>query len=123
MGTTLTLTFRRGEYDGAHLLSELGQVAGSAVYGTEKLSSGRVMVTFADDLDVEAQEAVRDWLQTTIDAEIELHRLARNALSNNRSFLNLSSPTNAQNAAQLKALTRQMNYLIRIVIGDLDGSD
>lgn len=48
---------------------------------------------------------------------------ARTALATNRTFLGLSSPTNAQNAAQIKALTRQMNGVIRLLLGQLDGTD
>lgn len=49
-----------------------------------------------------------------------LRAKAINALANNATFLGLSSPTNAQVVAQTKALTRQNNALIRLVIGQLD---
>lgn len=42
------------------------------------------------------------------------------ALTNNATFLNLASPTNAQTLAQVKALTRQVNGLIRLLLGRLD---
>lgn len=48
---------------------------------------------------------------------------AQAALDNNRTFLALTNPTNAQNAAQVKALTRQVNGIIRLVLGKLDGTD
>lgn len=51
--------------------------------------------------------------------ESSLHQKAAAALSANATFLALSSPTNAQNAAQVKALTRQCNALIRLAIRDL----
>lgn len=48
---------------------------------------------------------------------------ARTALTNNRTYLALASPTNAQNLAQIRALTRQNNGLIRLLLGQLDGTD
>lgn len=48
---------------------------------------------------------------------------AEDALVGNRTFLALSSPTNAQTLAQVKALTRQMNAVIRLAVGDLTGTD
>lgn len=48
---------------------------------------------------------------------------AETVLTANRTFLGLASPTNAQTLAQVRALTRQMNGLIRLTIGHLDGTD
>lgn len=48
---------------------------------------------------------------------------AANALTANRDFLALSSPTNAQTVAQVKALTRQNTGLIRLLLGLLDDTD
>ncbi len=45
---------------------------------------------------------------------------AKQALAINTTFLALATPTNAQNAAQLKALTRQVNALIRLTLNSLD---
>ena len=41
------------------------------------------------------------------------------ALTNNAVFLAVASPTNAQAVAQVKALTRQVNALIRLARRDL----
>ena len=47
---------------------------------------------------------------------------ARTALDTNTTFLAVASPTNAQVVAQVKALTRQCNGLIRLTIGALDST-
>lgn len=44
---------------------------------------------------------------------------ARTALTNNNTFLAIASPTAAQVATQVKALTRQVNALIKLEIQDL----
>jgi hypothetical protein len=48
---------------------------------------------------------------------------ATNALSTNRAYVALASPSAAQNTAQVKALSRQINGLIRHLLGDFNGTD
>lgn len=48
---------------------------------------------------------------------------AETALGANTTFLAIASPTAAQNAAQVKALTRQSNKLIRLLLDKLDGTE
>ena len=48
---------------------------------------------------------------------------ARTALTGNRTFLALAAPSNAQAVAQVQALSRQMNGLIRLLLDELDGTD
>lgn len=48
---------------------------------------------------------------------------ARQALLDNAAFLAVASPSNAQNATQIKALTRQNNKIIRLLLGDYSGTD
>lgn len=43
---------------------------------------------------------------------------AAQALTNNATFLAIASPTQAQAVTQVKALTRQVNALIRMQLGD-----
>jgi hypothetical protein len=47
----------------------------------------------------------------------------RQALSDNKAFLAIASPTNAQLLAQIKPLTRQVDALMRIALGQFDGTD
>lgn len=48
---------------------------------------------------------------------------AEQALSTNATFLAIASPTNAQTLAQVKALTKQINALIKLAVNDLNSQD
>lgn len=67
----------------------------------------------ADELAFRAAQANRSTIHTQAGA----------ALATNTAYIGVASPTNAQNAAQIKALTRQVNKLIRLAINKLDGTD
>lgn len=51
-----------------------------------------------------------------------LRSKAQTALSNNQTFLGIASPTNAQAVAQVQALTKQVDTLIRLVCGQLNST-
>lgn len=53
----------------------------------------------------------------------ELTVKAKAAVTGNNAFLAITSPTNAQVVAQVKAATRQLNALIKLEVGDLLTTD
>lgn len=57
------------------------------------------------------------------DNSLTLQQQATAALAANRTYVALASPTAAQTTAQVKALSRQNNGLIRLLLGLLDGTD
>jgi hypothetical protein len=50
----------------------------------------------------------------------EVRRQASASLERNKDFLALDPPTNAQNIAQIEALTKQVNGLIRTLLDQFD---
>lgn len=73
-------------------------------------------VTFAADLDAATAAAVRCRLVTADAATEQLYLQAVNAIANNLTFLNLGSPTAAQVLAQVQALTRQLDAVIKVLL-------
>ena len=84
---------------------------------------GQLSVEFAVDLPASEAAAVRRRIQSRNANEEELRRLAEVALTNNRTYLAIPTPTQAQAGAQVAALTRQNNGIIRQLLGLLDGTD
>jgi hypothetical protein len=76
---------------------------------------------YAADAAAAAQAAATEATRTTNRRSIEEQAAA--ALATNRAFVALSSPTNAQTLAQVKALARQNNGVIRLLLDDLTGTD
>ena len=68
-----------------------------------------------------AQEAAQESLLVTNRLSIEAKALL--ALQTNRNFIALTAPTNAQTLAEVKALARQNNGIIRLLLNKLDGTD
>jgi hypothetical protein len=70
----------------------------------------------------------RPWTQAELDSRTAdtnrttIVEQATTALTDNATFIAIATPTTAQNAAQIKALTRQVNKLIRLAIGKLDAT-
>lgn len=91
-----------------------GKVEGATTAVTSFDSTTQAALQAAVDAHVAVDERAN---RTTIEQQ------AATALANNKSFLAIASPTTAQITAQVKALTRQNNALIRLALGRLDGTD
>lgn len=71
----------------------------------------------------------RAWSQSELDAKATsansdlIRSQAEAALANNGTYLAITSPSQAQVVAQVNALTRQVNKLIRLALGKFDGTD
>lgn len=72
---------------------------------------------------------VRNKTQAELDLERDqtnsttIRNQANAALDNNRTYLAIATPTNAQVVAQVRSLTQQMNGVIRLILGKLDGTN
>lgn len=91
-------------------------ITAKVVNGVTKYYQNGVEITLA-----QAKTAVAS--EPTVIAETNKRSLeskANTALTGNTTYLAIASPTNAQNTAQIKALTRQNNALIRLMLKKLD---
>lgn len=55
--------------------------------------------------------------------ELTLRQQGAQALIDNRTFLAIANPTNAQVIAQVRALTRVQNGVIRLILRQFDGTN
>lgn len=89
------------------------------VYGADGKETSRTPYTAAQNAaaDTAAAEATAGVNEQT------LRDRARAAMTGNATYLGRSSPTAAQNTAQIQALTRQVNALIKLEVRDLNATD
>ncbi len=74
---------------------------------------------YTDDENAEADE--RAAVEQAGKDETTLRTQAASGLADNATFLALTAPTNAQTLAQVKALTRQMDSLARLMLNQTEG--
>ncbi len=77
--------------------------------------------TFADGQLVKSSQRVVDITAETNRTTIQAQ--AAQALLDNRTFVALTAPTTAQTVAHVKALARQNNSIIRLLLNQLEGTD
>lgn len=71
-----------------------------------------------------AERAAREAAQEAAGANRRtVEQRARVALTANATYLALGSPTNAQNLAQIRLLTRECSALIKLALNELDTTD
>lgn len=85
--------------------------------------AGYMRVVFTDALTAAQAEAVTNRCESTNPNSEELRRRALAALQANRDYLAIGTPTQAQAVAQVAALTRQVNALIRFALQAFDGTE
>jgi len=95
----------------------------TTVLGIDWGPDGVLEVEFMSDLTALEVAAVQRRMASRNVNEETLQEQALQALQNNRDFLAIGTPTNAQVLAQVKALSRQMNGAIRMLLGQLDGTN
>lgn len=110
------------------------QLAAAGLVTQVVLNGGKVELFNLDESQRTAAQAVLDSHGATARAEttrvqteatnaVSIRDSAAQALAANKTFLAIASPTNAQVSAQVKALTRQNQGLIRLVLQRFDGTD
>lgn len=109
-----------GREIGLTTFSDLTTVPVRAVWWSD---SGQVSVDFDGALTAGEVTAVTRRMATRNANEETLRQRAEGAFQANRDYIALTGPTAAQTTAQVKALSRQMNGIMRVVFGLLDGVD
>jgi hypothetical protein len=85
-------------------------------------TNGTVLVQRPLTAGESADLAARDTAATETANEATLRSRAQQAITNNTTYLGVTTPSNAQVVAQVAALTKQNAALIRLVIGQLDAT-
>lgn len=104
-------------------VDDFTDLTAAAVVAVSWGSDGRLVVEFDGELTGAETLAVADRIASRNRNEETLRGRARKALAVNRNYLGLTAPGQADVVAQVAALTRQAQGLIRLALTDLDGTD
>lgn len=118
------VVYHQGGYDPAAPAQNKAELfdGGTGTYTAWDAAGNQIAtrpLSTAEASDLAAQDAAR----AAGDNSATLRQQAVQALATNRTYVALTSPTATQTTAQMKALSRQMNALIRLTLGLLDGTD
>jgi hypothetical protein len=83
------------------------------------LADGTTVETMADDKDNHTVQTIPG-PATPMANQQTLQQRAQNALVNNATYLAITNPTTNQAVAQVAALTRQMDAVIRVLLSQYD---
>ena len=86
-------------------------------------TNGTLELIFARDLTDAEAVAVRIRCQATTVGEESLLLVAAQALAANDTYLDLAAPTTDDAVAQVRALTQQVNGLLRLTLKQFDPTD
>lgn len=101
---------------------DFADLTSAAVVGMRWVD-GWLELEFASDLAPAVVSAIVQRMGSRNANEETLRNQGLQALQNNRDFLAVVTPTQAQVLAQVRALTKQSNGVIRQLLGILDGTD
>lgn len=109
--------------NGDQVAAGLPTGAGFSSDGADLDSSGSKTLTGIGCTDAQLQSAVTSAAAAFVDRDANQATLtsrAQTALTNNATFLAINNPTTAQAVTQVKALTRQVNGLLRFLLNEFD---
>lgn len=114
------------KFNGEQVQAQLPAGASFNAYGGQLDSTDEKELVGVGVDDTTLQAAVNAAAAAYVDYDANAQTIrtaAHNALQSNRTYLAINGPTNAQVVAQVAALTRQMNGVIRLLIGELTATN
>jgi hypothetical protein len=118
------ITYHLGGYDPSKPAQNRAEMNdGAAGTYTKRDATGAQIAQRALTADEAAALAAEDARNAADTNGATLRQQAAAALTANRAYVALASPSAAQTTAQVKALSQQNNKIMRLVLGQLDGTD